>query len=388
MFAICGASTVSKLIPLAGDLGHSFALQPAEFGWLVAMVALPAAIFAIPSGIVVDRLGPRLVLLIAGFMGISANAVYWFAESLPVIYVARLFEGIGVVHIYTAGPALIMTTTSGARRTQSMTIWSTYAPVGTALGLAFAAIYAETENWRTAFLFHTVLYAIAMAMGLFQPAVKPAAAAKVQDLSQRMAQLFSAFRRPQLLMLAATFFLLISMGLGANVTLPVYLPRVNGLSAAAASSMVASATLTMVIGSALAGLILPKGVRPAVMFSILAGLGFIAGACCFYPVLPVSLRMFPLIIWYMVIGAALSTIHATLPVVADPQRPGAAAALLNFAGAIAAFLNPPLWLGIFQRGQWTPFVLLLAIGWGVAVAMIWLAIRFAQGHKETGSAVA
>lgn len=386
LFAICGASTLSKIIPLAGDLGREFTLQPADFGWLVAMLAVPAAIFAIPSGIVVDKLGPRRVLLGAGIIGIAANAIYWFADSLVLIYAARLLEGLAVVHMYTAGPALIIPTTSGPRRTRAMTLWSSYAPIGTAVGLALAGIYAETENWRMAFVFHAGLYGIALVLGLFQPVVNAASAAKSGALAQRVGELFSAFRRPQLLSLGIVLLMMISLGLGANVTFPVYFPEVHGLSAGEASNMVAGATITMVLGSALTGIILPLGLRPALWLTILAALGFGAGAMCFYPGLSVELRMVPLIAWYVLTGASLATIHSTLPLVADPQRPGAAAALLNFSGAVAAFINPPLWLGVFQRGEWTPFIALLAIGWGVAVLMIWVATHLAGSQQAEAGA--
>lgn len=383
LFAICGGSTLSKIIPLAGDLGQEFGLAPSGFGWLVAMMALPAMIFAIPSGIVVDKLGPRTVLLGAGVIGIAANGIYWVADSLALIYAARLLEGMAVVHMYTAGPALIIPTTSGPRRTRAMTLWSTYAPIGTAIGLALAGIFAETENWRMAFVFHACLYAVAITFGLFQPVVKAMTAAQPATLGQRVGELFSAFRRPQLLALGFVFLLMISMGVGANVTFPNYFPQVHAMSAGEASNLVAGATITMVLGSALAGIILPLGLRPAVLLSILAVLGFGAGVLCFLPGMTIEMRMVPLIAWFVLTGASLATVHSTLPLVADPQRPGAAAALLNFAGAVAAFINPPLWLGVFQSGSWTPFIGLLAFGWTMAVAMLWLATSLASAaHRR------
>jgi predicted MFS family arabinose efflux permease len=385
LFAICGGSTLSKIIPIAGDLQQTFGLEPSGFGWLVAMMALPAAIFAIPSGVVVDKLGPRMVLLLAGSLGIAANAIYYVADSLLLIYAARLLEGFAVVHLYTAGPALIFPHTSGARRTRAMTLWSTYAPIGTALGLTMGGLFAESESWRLVFVFHAALLAFAILLGLMQPLVQAASAAHSASLGQRVTELFSAFRRPQLLSLGVVFLLIISLGVGTNVTFPVYFPVVHGLSAGEASNMVASATIIMVLGSALTGIVLPLGLRPAVLMTILGVLGFVSGTLCFYPGLSVELRMIPLIAWYILTGASLATVHATLPLVADPERPGAAAALLNFAGAVAAFINPPLWLGIFQSGTWQPFIALLAGFWAVAVLMIWAATRLARKDAQPGA---
>lgn len=387
LFAVAGGSTLSKIIPLAGDFAQSFGLQPSDFAWMVAALALPAAIFAIPSGIIVDRFGPRVVLLASGVIGIAANVLYWFADSLSVIYAARLLEGFGVVHMYTAGSALLIATTTGVKRTRSMTLWSTYAPVGTAVGLAMGGLYAETQGWRMTFVLHGALYAVALVAGLFQPVIAVATSAKAGALSEKVGELFSTFARPQLVALAVVFLMIISLGLGSNVTFPSYLAGVHNLSAGDAANMVASGTLMMVVGSALAGFILPYGIRPALLFTVLAIIGFIVGTLSFYPDISSSIRMIPLIIWYVSMGAALSIIHSTLPVVADPKRPGAASALLTFAGALASFFNPPLWLGFVGGEDWTPFVGLLAIGWAVAVLAIWLAFRFAKADQARAEAL-
>ncbi|MGB3797686.1 MAG: MFS transporter [Alteraurantiacibacter sp.] len=380
LFGVCGASTISKLIPLAGDIEDTFGLSGSDFGWLVALVALPAAMFAIPSGIVVDRWGSKRVLLAAGTTGVIANCIYLFADMLPLIYFVRLLEGLAIVHVYTAGPALIMATTEGDRRTRAMTLWSTYAPVGTAIGLGLGGLYAESEGWRQGFAGHAALFALATLLGLWQPAI--AVAAKVtRTFSERIGELFSAFGRPQLVALGIAFLMVISMGVGANMTLPLYTARVHDLSAGDASGMVASVTLTMVIGSALAGYLLPKLGHPQWLFSFIVLGGLAAGASCFVPSLTVEERYATMIGWFVFSGAGLATVTAALPLAADPARPGAAAALLNFTGALAALLNPPLWLGVFETGHWTTFVQLFALGWIVALAAFWLIPWFANRKK-------
>lgn len=385
LFGVCGASTVSKLIPLAGDFAQRFSLLGSDFGWLVALVALPAAIFAIPSGMVVDKWGSKRVLLCAGVIGVTANCIYLFAEALPLIYAVRLLEGLATVHIYTAGPALLMATTDGDRRTRAMTLWSTYAPVGTAIGLGVGGLYAETEGWRQGFAVHAAIFALATLLGLWQPAI--AAAAKVtRTFSQRVGELFSAFGRPQLVALSIAFLMVISLGVGANMTLPLYTARVHDLSASDASAMVASVTLMMVLGSALAGYLLPRLKRPQWMFSLVAAGGLVTGISCFVPSLSVEMRYAAMIGWFVVSGAALATVMAALPLAADPARPGTAAALLNFTGAIAALLNPPLWLGVFETGHWTTFIQLFGIGWGVALIAFWLIPWLAGRRRSTAGA--
>jgi predicted MFS family arabinose efflux permease len=378
LFGVCSGSTVSKLIPLVHDIARVFGVGPADFGWLISLVALPAALLALPSGIVVDRIGPRVVLLAGAGLGVAANIVYLFAASLPLLYLARLLEGAAMVHIYTAGPAFLMATTRGARRTAAMTLWATYVPVGTATGLALGGLFADGGEWRMLFVASGALFALAGLLGLAQPTL-PAderAAGPAVSLGDRLRALRGAYARPPLVLLALAFFLMVGLGLGANVAFPPYFARVHAVSIGVASNMVALATLAMVPGSLVAGVLLTRGVRRQRLFAGLGAIGFIAGALSFYPDMALSARAVVLTVWFLMSGAANATLLATLPVVAEPQRRGAAAALLNQAGALATFVNPPIWLALAAGRAWTPFAGLLALGLGLAVlAMGRLAAR-------------
>ncbi len=377
LFGAAGASTVSKLIPLGGDLARVFGASPAEFGWLVSLIAVPAALLAIPSGIVVDKYGPRVVLIACAVLGVLSNTIYMFADSMPVLQLARLLEGAAIVHIYTAAPALLMATTDGKKRTTAMTVWATYMPVGTAIGLTLGGLFADGESWRSTFMAQAALYAVTGCLGFLLPTISADAATGGQPLAQRLLGLREAYSRPPLLLLALGFFMMISMGLGANATFPSYFARIHDMPTLSASSMVAAATLAMIPGSLIAGVILSSGVRHQVLFSGLAAAGFILGSLSFFPDLEISLRFIIVCGWFIISGAAIATIMATLPIVAEPQRRGAAAALINQSGALATFVNPPIWLSLAAGNAWTPFSGLLALGWTVATACLWAIALYA-----------
>lgn len=375
LFAVCGGTTVSKLIPLGADFARVFGMGPAGFGWLVSMIAVPAALLAIPSGIVVDRFGPRAVLIAAALLGVVANLVYIAAGSVPMLQAARLIEGVAIVHIYTAGPALLMATTDGSRRTSAMTVWTTYMPVGTAIGLALGGAFSASMAWRSVFVGHGAMFAVTAAIGLLLPVVRDGRQSARPGLGGQLADLRTAYSRPALLLVAFAFFLMISLGLGANVTFPAYFARIETLSMAGASSMVAAATLVMIPGSLLAGVVLARGASLTTLFTLLACAGFVAGALCFFPGLSLSTRDVVLAIWFFVSGAATAIVMAALPLVAEPERRGAAVALLNQAAALATFINPPLWLSFASGDDWRPFAGLMGSGWLLATIALWIATR-------------
>lgn len=383
LFGVCSSAAVSKIIPLGSDVGAHFGLAAADFGWLVSLIAIPAALFAIPSGIVVDRLGAKYVLLLGALGGIVANAIYIAAPSLMFIQLARLLEGVAVVHIYTAGPAMLMATTEGNKRTRAMTLWSTYAPIGTAIGLALGGAFAEGADWRNTFWLHGGLFAVVGTFGFVLPNVAAAGAGQSLTLKQRVVDLGKAFLSPKLVLLTTAFFLLISLGLGANVTFPTHFAAVHNITVHASSNMVASTTLAMVLGSLGVGLLLPLGIRPPVMLSMLTVLSCAAGVLCFYPDISLNSRYFVLLAWFILTGAAMATILAMLPLVAEAGRQGSAAALINFAGAVATFLNPPLWLAISASGKWTPFAALMVGGWTLMSILVWAAaLALARSQRQ------
>jgi predicted MFS family arabinose efflux permease len=154
LFGVLGASTISKLVPLGADISARFGTSPTDFGWLISLLGLTALILAIPSGLLVDRYGPRRVFAGSVLLGILANLIYFLAPTYIWMQAARLVEGIAIAHLYTAAPAFLMSTNEGPRRATAMTIWATYMPVGSAVGLLLGGYFAGASHWRNVFLVH------------------------------------------------------------------------------------------------------------------------------------------------------------------------------------------------------------------------------------------
>ncbi|MCC6633826.1 MAG: MFS transporter [Gammaproteobacteria bacterium] len=371
LFGVLGASTVSKLVPLGADIAARFGTSAADFGWLISLLGFTALVLAIPSGLLVDRFGPRRVFTASVLLGMAANLIYYFAPAYTWMQAARLVEGVAIAHLYTAAPAFLMGTSEGPRRATAMTIWASYMPVGTAVGLLLAGYFAGGPQWRQTFLVHGALFAAVGLLNLRQPTLASSDAARLPGLVERLRGLRLAYSRPPLLLLAMAFFLMISVGFGANTTFPGYLARLHELPVNVTANAIALGTLLMVPGSLGVGALLARGVRIGPVFTVLGVLGAASGALAFQSGLDVPARMAVVAVWFVVSGASLAALMATLPRVAEPERRGAAAALMNQAGASATFLNPPLWLSLAAAGRGLPFAILMVGAWLVAVALIW-----------------
>ncbi|MBK6673628.1 MAG: hypothetical protein IPG49_09165 [Proteobacteria bacterium] len=129
--------------------------------------------------------------------------------------------------------------------------------------------------------------------------------------------------------------------------------------------------MLMVPGSLGVGAMLARGVHRPARCSRSWASGAVSGSLAFQAGLSVPLRVAVVAVWFVVSGAGLAALMATLPRVAEPERRGAAAALMNQAGSTATFVNPPLWLSLAAVGKGLPFAILMLGAWIIAVALVW-----------------
>ncbi len=372
LFGVLGVSTLSKMIPLVGDLEHALGASPAQYAFLLSLLALAPAVLGAAGGAVIDRVGPRKALIASGVVGAAADVLYGFAPTVFAFQAIRVFEGLIMLGIFTSGPALLMATTSGRRRVSAMTLWSTYTPTGFSLGLVLAGAFAGTAAWRWTFAVHGLLFASAAVLALWLPKLAPAEAAGPRpSVAVRFAELFSTYLQLGPLRLALAFGAVISLGLGVSTVMPSYLARAHGLSIGAASELLAAANFSMIGGAFLTSAWLGAGRRPKILYLGLAVVGSLAGAVLLEPATPFALEIGALCIWLLVTGAGTAFALAVLPaVVSDPRKGAAAAGLFSQISSVVTLLTPPFWLAVFGGEGWAAFVGLIVAGWTLSLLLL------------------
>ncbi|MFF2139107.1 MFS transporter [Streptomyces sp. NPDC058193] len=105
------------------------------------------------SGIASDRLGRRPVLLPALALGVAACLIFATATTVPALMVARLFSGIAVGAVVSAGMAAV-TDVAGPGRERSAALLASCAMVfGAGLGPLLAGVLSETAPAPTVTVF-------------------------------------------------------------------------------------------------------------------------------------------------------------------------------------------------------------------------------------------
>jgi MFS family permease len=152
----------------------------ASIDLLISLAAtLPAlfvALFAIPAGILADRIGRKILLLLAVvFSGVAGTAPFWLS-TLPQIIVSRAFVGLMEAVIMTVGTAMIGDYYSGTRRERFLAAQTGSSAIAATVLLLISGLLGGL-GWRYPFLIYAFAFPLIFMVGFFlwEPEIKATA---------------------------------------------------------------------------------------------------------------------------------------------------------------------------------------------------------------------
>ncbi|MEU0741666.1 MFS transporter [Streptomyces sp. NPDC006134] len=157
------------------EIGFSQATLTAVFACYIA--GLLGSLLV--SGVVSDRLGRKPVLLPALGLALAACLVFATAGSVAALVVARLFTGVAVGAVVSAGMAAVTDVAGPGRKRLGALLASCAMVFGAGLGPLLAGVLSETlpAPAVTVFAVEAVLLVTAVAVVLRMPLHRPAAPA-------------------------------------------------------------------------------------------------------------------------------------------------------------------------------------------------------------------
>ena len=371
IYSILCAASISKLVPIEGEIERAFHTTPAGVGVAISIIAVSSIFAATIGGGIIDRVGARRSIIATSIFLVFCNVLCFFSTSMNMLDAARLLEGVEFIGIIVAAPALIMATTSGRRQVQAMTLWSTYTPAGVAVGLLLAVPFAGTSAWRWTFIVHGALFAIAAAFGWLLPEIPREATRRAAPKRAGWTDFLEIYREWRPWKLSIANALLVSIGLGTSTVIPRYFALIHHVSVATSSTILAAGYVPMIFAGIGAGYLLARGVRPISVYIGITAAGIVSGLLLYSPWSSFSLAMAAVFVWLPCTGAAVAVLMALLPaVVHDPARGGAAMGLVGQVMAVGNFFTPPLYLALIPKGSWLAFFALILSGWILSLAFI------------------
>ncbi len=360
---VTGAS-IGKLVPHIPWLATSFDTSLGLAGLLVSAVTVPGALAGWVLGGVVDRLGAKRVAIGGLALHALASASYPYATSYGALAALRVIEGVGYSLLIVAATVLVVRVSAARHTGLALSVWSSFAPIGFALGQWAAAGVGGADRLAEIGQVHAALLAgAAVALALLFPADAPARGAAL-DRPARSALSYSPALRA-----AGAFGCATAVLLSAVALAPLVLAPGAGLSVAETARLTALAALPGIVGRFGSGWLLDRALTPLTVFASASLVGTAGLLVCLLAPIPLGLALVLFACFQICIGALPGVLSAMLPRVAPtPAQLGTVTGMSNQTANLGNLIGPPLVLSVFAAAGTgaAAMVLVVAVALGVA----------------------
>ncbi len=137
---------------IAPDLAASFQTSAASLGVLAATYFYVYTIMQVPTGILVDTLGPRKILFLGGMVAGGGSLLFGMAQSLDMALAGRTLIGLGVSVIFIAMLKLIAVWFEEHRFATVVGLSMLVGNLGSVLAGAPLSALAQAAGWRGVFV--------------------------------------------------------------------------------------------------------------------------------------------------------------------------------------------------------------------------------------------
>lgn len=241
-----------KIPPIMPVLMQTFQIDLTQAGLLMSIIAMIGLVLALPTGIILQRLGPKVTLLIAlALMAIGAS-VGAFSNSFAALLGSRVVEGLGIGLMGVTAPATIAMWFPPERQGTPMGIWATWVPVGSVLIYNLSPVMAASLGWQSIWWvgtgFAVVLMIISGLLITRPPAVDPA-----HLQTQAAPGLREALANRNIWLLALEFACMNFAMVALGTYYPTFLSEVRGYPLGQAAFVSSIATLLVLFSAPAAG---------------------------------------------------------------------------------------------------------------------------------------
>jgi len=273
------------LAPLFAFVRADYSVSYTDLALALTAFNVVSAALQTPAGFLVDRIGPRFVLIAGVALGAVAFAVAGLVDSYVVFIAMFAVAGLGNTAYHPADYSLLSHHTPPARVGQVFSIHTFAGILGSAVAPATLLAMQSRFGWRGAFVGAAVLGFAVLALLIAQPPVsadrladqrRPAPPADGRaDASDRKDHGWQLLLSPPIV-LNLCFFILISVMGGLNTFLIVALGAIYGTSATLANVALTGLLLMNAVGVLAGGVLAARTSRHAIVAALgLAAAGIV-----------------------------------------------------------------------------------------------------------------
>jgi MFS transporter, ACS family, D-galactonate transporter len=165
-------------------LHNAFGISTVTFGYLLSAYSWTYAAFQLPSGLILDRLGVKLVGRIGTLLWSVASFGAAISTGLPGFLGARLLLGVGEAPTFPANAKAIGYWFPAEERSLATAIFDSAAKLASAIGVPAIGLLLLRFGWRWSFAatgFISLLYFVLFYVFYRNPSEDPALSARERD---------------------------------------------------------------------------------------------------------------------------------------------------------------------------------------------------------------
>jgi len=339
-------------VPHLDWLVRAYGVPLAAAGFAVSCVMLPGALAGWSFGALADRFGAKRVAIGGLLLAAAASVAGAFAPTFAVLVVLRIVEGIGYTLLVVAATVIVVRVVPG-QTTLALSVWSSFAPIGFALG-QWAAAYAGEPPLIALGVAHAIILAIA-ALGLHL-CVPPLAS------TQTVTSVRGVLGHTPAQLTALAFGGVCAVLLAAVALAPVVLAKQWQLPVAHVASLTALVALPSIVGRIAPGWLLERGMPAFTVFVGASALAAVTLAAALLAAFPLALALVFFCAFQILAGALPGVLSAMMPHVAPtPAQLGTVSGMCSQSVNMGNLIGPPLALAVYAAAGTGTAVLALIV---------------------------
>lgn len=301
---------VGKVAPALAEMIQDMKLSLVVAGWLVAGISITAATLGLLMGRLVDRFGPKRLLLTGLLLSAIGSSLGAVAPTWPPLLLSRAIEGLGLLWVVISAPTLLTQRLTVKQRARVMGWWGCFMPIGTGLSIFFAPFLLPPFGWRGLW---AVIAALSLLMFLLVRIYVPADYKKSSDKDLPSGGIALVLKSPALYM-AGLCFGLYSFQYSATLQfIPLWLGEERGFSLFVASMIAVLYCLGNVIGNLVGGRLMLRGHTPQrLIFQFSVGMALVS-VPIFRDGFPDVFRLLALLVFPIVGGVIPPAVFTLVP---------------------------------------------------------------------------
>lgn len=338
IFAVCLTSVVTAVNytnygPLIPTLETNLHITSGQAGLMSTFLFLGLAATYIPAGILIDRIGPRYVLIGSSILLTIGGVLLPLYPNLVWILAWRTIVGFGTGGAFVAGANIA--SRMGKHASLAQGLYGGSIQVGSGCGLLITPLLFAWVGWRGSFLIWGLLGTLAVIAWLFIHDGQEVHSTNKIDVG-------AGLRSPSVWTLGLSHQGNFGVGNAIAAWIAVYLANQYGLPLALAATLGSIALLSGMFFRPLGGMLLARGIIGAIPLlrvgTILSSVGLL--------LLVIPLRS-PLLVIVGLVALAIGTTTPYTPVFNEAAKlrtvgKGVAQGLVSIISCPAVIIGPPI----------------------------------------------